>query len=109
MQKAYARVFRTSFEFAVLFGVPIRTWVKEMNWINASEARKHLPELLDRVARGESLTITRHDKPVAQLVPVGTREEHAQEALDRIAELRQHIKLAPLAELMAMTHEGHRY
>lgn len=77
--------------------------------IGASEARKHLSQLLDRVARGESLTITRHGKPVARLVPVGTGEERVQEALDRIAELRQHIKLAPLADLMVMTHEGHRY
>jgi len=100
---------RTSFQFAVLFGVPIRTWTKEMKRIGASEARKHLPELLDRVIRGESLTITRHGKPIARLVPVERREECVQEALDHIAELRRHIKLAPLAELMAMTHEGHRY
>ena len=35
----------------------------------ASKARRHLPRLLDRVARGESLTITRHGQPVARLVP----------------------------------------
>lgn len=34
------------------------------------EAKSHLPALLDRVAKGESITITRHGKPVAQLVPV---------------------------------------
>ena len=80
-----------------------------MEIIGAYEAKTHLPKLLDRVARGERLTITRHGKPVARLVPVATDQEQAREALDRIAELRQHIKLAPLAELMAMTHEGHRY
>ena len=41
-----------------------------MNRIGASEASRHLPRLLDRIARGESLTITRHGKPVARLVPV---------------------------------------
>lgn len=80
-----------------------------METVGVSEARRNLSKLLDRVARGENLTITRHGKPVARLVPVATDRDRAQEALDSIAELRRHIKLAPLAELMAMTHEGHRY
>ncbi len=80
-----------------------------METIGAYEAKTHLPELLNRVARGEHLTITRHGKPVARLIPVATDRERAQEALDHIAELRRHIKLAPLAELMATVHEGHRY
>ena len=80
-----------------------------MEMIGAHEAKTHLSKLLDRVVRGENLIIMRHGKPVARLVPVATDRERAQEALDSIAELRQHIKLAPLAKLMAMTHEGHRY
>ena len=80
-----------------------------MERIGAYEAKTHLSELLNRVSRGEHLTITKHGKPIARLVPVATDQERAQEALDRVAELRQHIKLAPLAELMATTHEGHRY
>lgn len=80
-----------------------------MEMIGAYEAKTHLPKLLDRVARGENLTITRHGKPVAKLVPVTTDQERAREALDRIIERRQHIKLVPLAELMASVHEGHRY
>ena len=80
-----------------------------MEMIGAYEAKTHLPKLLDRVVRGENLTITRHGKPVARLVPVATDQERALEAFDSITELRRHIKLAPLAELMAMTHEGHRY
>ena len=31
-----------------------------MEMIGAYEVKTHLPQLLDRVARGESLTITRH-------------------------------------------------
>lgn len=38
--------------------------------VGSYEAKTHLPALLDRVARGESITITKHGKPVAQLVPV---------------------------------------
>lgn len=40
-----------------------------MNTVGAFEAKTHLGELLDKVERGESVTITRHGKPVAQLVP----------------------------------------
>ena len=80
-----------------------------MEKIGAHEAKTHLPQLLDRVARGESLTITRHGRPVAHLVPVATDRERAREAAARIVERRRHLRQTPLAELMATTHEGHRY
>ena len=80
-----------------------------MDSIGAYEAKTHLPRLLDRVARGDSLIITRHGKPVARLVPVSSDRERAREAATRIAERRRHLELAPLAELMAATHKGHRY
>ena len=38
--------------------------------VGSFEAKTHLPALLDRVAKGERITITKHGKPVAQLVPV---------------------------------------
>ena len=80
-----------------------------MDRIGAYEAKTHLPRLLDRVARGESLTITRHGRPVARLVPVAGEREQAQEAAARIRERRRHIERVPLADLMATIHEGHRY
>ena len=80
-----------------------------MDQIGAYEAKTHLPRLLDRVARGESLTITRHGKPVARLVPVAGERERAQEAATRILERRKHLKRVPLADLIATIHEGHRY
>lgn len=42
--------------------------------IGAYEAKTHLSELLDRVARGERIVITRHGTPVATLTRVGTRD-----------------------------------
>ena len=42
-----------------------------MATFSSSKARNHLGELLDRVARGEEIVITRHDKPVARIVPEG--------------------------------------
>ncbi|MGE5146399.1 MAG: type II toxin-antitoxin system Phd/YefM family antitoxin [Candidatus Eiseniibacteriota bacterium] len=37
--------------------------------IGAYEAKTHLAALLKRVARGERITITRHGRPIALLVP----------------------------------------
>jgi prevent-host-death family protein len=58
-----------------------------MTEIGASEARTHFWRLLDQVARGETLTISRHGKPVAQLIPIGGSSRN--ERLRAIAELKQ--------------------
>lgn len=39
--------------------------------ITAFQAKTRFGELLDRVARGEEIVITRHEKAVARLVPEG--------------------------------------
>ena len=39
-----------------------------MTTLSVSEARARLPELLDRVAVGDEVTITRHGQPVAVVV-----------------------------------------
>ena len=39
-----------------------------MERIRASEARRHLPRLLDRIADDKISTITRHGRPPARLV-----------------------------------------
>jgi prevent-host-death family protein len=41
-----------------------------MENVGAFEAKTHLAALLDRVAKGEKITITRHGVPAAMLVPV---------------------------------------
>lgn len=40
-----------------------------MHTVGSYEAKTHLPRLLERVEHGETITITRHGKPVARLVP----------------------------------------
>jgi prevent-host-death family protein len=37
--------------------------------IGAFQAKTHFSQLLERVAKGEEITITKHDRPVARLVP----------------------------------------
>jgi prevent-host-death family protein len=44
-----------------------------MATFSSSEARNRFGELLARVARGEEIVITRHDKPVARIVPEGQK------------------------------------
>jgi len=41
--------------------------------VNIHEAKTHLSRLLERVALGEEVIIAKAGKPVAKLVPVGTR------------------------------------
>lgn len=41
-----------------------------MESIGLFEAKTHLSELIARAERGEEVIITRHNKPVAKLVPV---------------------------------------
>ena len=40
-----------------------------MESVGSFEAKTHLPQLLERVAKGEEFTITKHGKPVARLMP----------------------------------------
>ena len=47
--------------------------VKIMEIVGSYEAKTHLPKLLDRVAKGERITITKHGVPVAILVPVDNK------------------------------------
>lgn len=46
-----------------------------MATVGSFEAKTKLAELLDRVEAGETVTITRHGKPVAKLVPAGLDQE----------------------------------
>ena len=80
-----------------------------MESVGAFEAKTNLSKLLDRVADGESLTITRHGTPVARLVPVDGRRTRARRAAQRIIARRRQIETAPLAELLETIHEGHKY
>jgi len=84
--------------------------VRLMEQVGDFEAKTDLPKLLDRVERGESLTITRHGKPVAQLVPVARHDrDRAMQAFERLDQIRQQVKGAPISELIDTAHEGHRY
>ncbi len=44
-----------------------------MESVTALEAKTRFGQLLERVAQGEEVIITRHEQPVARLVPEGRR------------------------------------
>ena len=81
-----------------------------MREIQASEAKTHLPQLLDEIERGESIIITRHGRAIARLIPEDVMRRDGQaEAVERLKALRVTMPRVPLDELMAMRHEGHRH
>ena len=63
-----------------------------MATISAFEAKTRFGHLLERVARGEEVIITKHDKPVARLIPEGRpRLQSVREAVTELRELRKRI------------------
>ncbi len=46
-----------------------------METVNVHEAKTHLSRLLDRAAKGETITIAKAGKPLARLVPFRKRKE----------------------------------
>ena len=43
-----------------------------MDTVGLFEAKTHLSDLIARAERGEEIIITRHNKPVARIVPMAT-------------------------------------
>jgi prevent-host-death family protein len=79
-----------------------------MATVGTFEAKTHLSALLERVERGEEITITRHGRAVARLVPAGgaTRESLA----DTVARLKAFRRGRRLGEVSAkeLIEEGRR-
>jgi prevent-host-death family protein len=68
--------------------------------VTAFEAKTRFGELLDRVAQGEEVVITRHDRPVARLVPEGAqRLDDVRRAVAGLRELQQRIRRRSRAKL----------
>jgi len=80
-----------------------------MEWIGAFEAKTKLGELLDRAAKGESFTITKHGRPVGRLIPPeGARDEAAiAAAVERLKSFRGMLKGMNRDEMLGLKHEGH--
>ena len=80
-----------------------------MREIQASEAKTHLPRLLDDVERGETLIITRHGRAIARIVPeVDRQQPKIDEAMEAIRNLRRRTGRIKVGELLSARDEGRR-
>jgi prevent-host-death family protein len=71
-----------------------------MATVTAFEAKTRFGELLERVSRGEEVVITRHDKPVARLIPEGARRrDEVRRSVDGLRALQQRIRRRTRAKL----------
>jgi len=77
--------------------------------MGAYEAKTHFAELLERVAGGEEVTITRHGVPVARVVPVhqSSSIEERRKAIAAIKGLAQQNDLDGL-RIKDLIAEGRR-
>ena len=81
-----------------------------MRDIQASEAKTHLPQILDEVERGETVRITRHGQPIARLVPeTNRRQAEIDTAIENIRALRRRTGKITLEEILSFRREGHTY
>lgn len=81
-----------------------------MSDIQASEARTHLPQILDEVERGEIVRITRYARPIARIVPeTSRRQAEIDQAIIDLRALRERTGGIALDERLAARHEGHGY
>lgn len=78
--------------------------------VGSYEAKTHLSALLERVSKGETITITKHGVPVANLVPIEV-EKPKRDVKQVIAELLEFRKGHTLGGLSIreMIDEGRRY
>jgi len=80
-----------------------------MSTVSAYEAKTHLPRLLRAAERGETVIITRHGKPVAQLGPVqDRRREEILAAIERIKRARAKRPRVTVEEILAARDEGRK-
>jgi prevent-host-death family protein len=84
--------------------------------VTAFEAKTRFGQLLERVARGEEVVITKHDEPVARLVPEGRPTLRARgkagaslrELRRRIAERTSGRSKMSLVDFKEAVNEGRR-
>ena len=81
-----------------------------MEIVGSFDAKIHLAELLERAAKGEEFTITKHGEPVAMLVPprTGKPSPDARAAVEAMKQFRKGRILGGL-NIRQMIEEGRRF
>ena len=79
-----------------------------METVGAYEAKTHLTQLLERVAKGEKIIITKHGVPVAILQPADySRRMPVRHIIDELKRFRSGNRLGGLS-IRDMIEEGRR-
>jgi prevent-host-death family protein len=78
-----------------------------MKRVGSYEAKTHLPRLLEEVAAGETIEITKHGHPVAVLSPVGGAGRSASAAADALRAFRRTHRLKGV-RIRDLIEEGRR-
>jgi len=79
-----------------------------METVGAYEAKTHLPKLLERVIKGERITITKHGVPVAVLQqPVSLKKTDPKNVISELRKFRDKHSLEGLS-IRDMIEEGRR-
>jgi antitoxin (DNA-binding transcriptional repressor) of toxin-antitoxin stability system len=79
--------------------------------VGTFHAKTHFSQLLERVAKGEEITITKHDRPVARLVPANrpSREDVAA-VFRQMDELRESLPASKdKTSLKDLINRGRRF
>jgi prevent-host-death family protein len=78
--------------------------------IGSFEAKTHLPQLLERVGKGEEFIITKHGKPVARLVPLQATKPKpdVRAAVEAMKKFRKGRSLGGVS-IREMIEEGRRF
>jgi prevent-host-death family protein len=80
--------------------------------IDVYDAKTQLPKLLDRVRRGERFIITKHGRPVVQLVPAEPEEmPDVKEVIRRMQEWQERDgpTLGPGLTIRQLCEEGRQF
>ena len=77
-----------------------------MEQVGAYEAKTHLPKLLEKVSKGQTIIITKHGYPIALLTPYEEKRKYASaNTIEQLKKFRQNKKIQGL-KIKAMIESG---
>jgi prevent-host-death family protein len=80
-----------------------------MGAVNLADAKAHLSELVDRVAAGDEIDITRRGKPVARLTSVARPRKRVDAAMLHTLTATMPPPAEAAADLVRSMRDGDRY
>lgn len=80
-----------------------------METVGSYDAKTRLPALLERVSKGEKITITKHGVPIAMIVPVDRSRQDIDAAIEAMIEFGKGRSLPEGMSIKDMIEEGRKY